>query len=314
MDMKKSLLAAVIVASLMPMGSLALAVETTVQEPSRAQTEETLSLLYRNSLESRWTLKSTSSSSSRVEYFSKLFLQRKSPYLVDPLGEGETGELSRKPLYRFDGFDCTTFVETVLALSLSQSPEEFRRTIDQIRYKDGRVSYETRNHFSSIDWIPNNTHAGFVKDITGSIAGAQTKWSQTWIEKDQWFRFKGEAYEHLGRQFGKVLAEIPYVAKEDLLANPDLVKRIPSGTIFHVVRPNWDLRKAIGTKLDVSHQGFLIREKGVLYMIHASNGASRDGSDNEKRVKKEPLTEYVQRVMMASPSTAGMNLLSVQGR
>lgn len=250
---------------------------------------------------------------TRVVWYSSQFLREQSPYIVDPLGDGSFSGLSPGPLYRFDGFDCTTFVETVMALALSSSVEQFRHKMNQIRYRHGEVSYATRNHFPSIDWIPNNTRAGFVSDITNRVAAAKTRWSQTWIEKGEWFRRKGPQFEEVGRQFKTELGRIPYISKEDLLAYPQLLERIPSGTIFHVVRPNWNLKSTIGTQLDVSHMGFLIRENGVLYMVHASNGASRDGSDESKRVKKEPLRNYVGRVMMGSPSTAGINLLEIRG-
>lgn len=247
----------------------------------------------------------------RIEFYAKYFLKRKSPYLVNPLGEGPAGEFEKGPLYRFDGFDCTTFVETVLALAKTQSVDEFKVMMNRIRYKDGRVSYESRNHFPSIDWIPNNIRAGFVKDITAEVGGVNVKVAQTWIEKDMWLQMKGDAYQKLSRQFKKELGEISYVAKEDLLAQPTLLERIPSGSIFHVVRPNWDLRNAIGTQLDVSHEGFLIRENGVLYMIHASNGV-RDGSDDYRGVKREPLLAYIERVMKGSSSMAGLNILQVR--
>lgn len=247
----------------------------------------------------------------RLAFFAHVFFNKKSPYLADPLGEGERGEISKAPLYRFDAFDCTTFVETVLALTLASSPEDFRIRINQIRYKDGVISYQTRNHFSSLDWIPNNIKNGFVKDVTGAIAGKHTKWSQTWIDKGEWLKRKGPQYEGMSLEFKPALAQLPYISKEDILASSELVERIPSGSIFHVIRPNWDLKKAIGTQLDVSHMGFLVREQGVLYMIHASNGASRDGSDGALRVKKERFLEYVQRVMMSSSTTAGINVLAI---
>lgn len=296
--MKRSLLQSVLVSSLIlgmvPVRALA----------EGAGAEQRLQSLYTSSAQLQ--------GKDRVSMYALQFLSEKSPYIVDPLGEGRDGDVSQGPLYRFDGFDCTTFVETVLALALSSTPEQFRVRMNQIRYEKAVVSYETRNHFPSVDWIPNNIENGFVKDITGSIAGSKTKWSQTWIEKDLWFAKKGESFVGMSRHFKPELGQLPYIAKEDLLKNPELMDKIPSGTIFHVVRPNWDLRKAIGTKLDVSHMGFLIREKGVLYMVHASNGASRDGSDDDKRVKKESLYGYVERVMMASPTTAGINVLAVR--
>lgn len=282
---------------------------TSVGSWASAQDERVLGALYNSSV-----IKADDSESvtARVSAYAHYFLAQKSPYIVDPLGEGEKGEFSQKPLYRFDGFDCTTFVETVLALSFSHSPLEFKSTLNKIRYKNGVVSYETRNHFPSVDWIPNNTKAGFVKDITGEIGGNATRWSQTWIEKDNWFSMKGVDYKKVAARMGKTLGRLPYLGKEDLRANPALMERIPDVAIFHVVRPNWNLKKAIGTELDVSHEGFLIRENGVVYMIHASNGLGRDGSDNYKGVKKEALLSYIERVMMSSPSMAGINILRIQ--
>lgn len=247
----------------------------------------------------------------RAVHFANIFLHNKTPYVADPLGEGPKGEISQAPLYRFDAFDCTTFVETVMALALSTTPAEFKARMNQIRYKDGAVNYVMRNHFTSVDWIPNNQAYGFVKDITLQVAGSHTKWSQTWIDKAGWYAKKGEEFKELGAGIPQTLAQIAYIAKEDLLNINGLEDRIPSGSIFNLVRPNWDLVKAAGTRLDVSHQGFLIREDGVLYMVHASNGAGRDGSDNYMGVKKESLKSYITRVMLSRETMAGFNILAL---
>lgn len=256
------------------------------------------------------TLK-TLSVRERAVFYAYLFLNNKTPYVADPLGEGPAGAIAKGPLYRFDGFDCTTFVETVMALSLSRNPEEFKSRINQIRYKNAAVSYETRNHFTSVDWIPNNVASGFVKDITVETAGINTKWSQTWIDKAGWYAKKGEEYQDIGEDIPLTLAQLPYIGKEDLLNKPELINKIPSGSIFNLVRPNWDLTKAAGTHMDVSHQGYLIRENGVLYMVHASNGMGRDGSDNYMGVKKEALASYISRVMLSKASMAGFNILAL---
>ncbi len=97
-----------------------------------ASSELTLQYLY--------SLPASGSMSSRVEFYARVFADQKIPYMVDPLGEGERGEFNNKPLYRFDGFDCTTFVETVIALALSRNADEFKDKINRVRYKDGIVS------------------------------------------------------------------------------------------------------------------------------------------------------------------------------
>lgn len=248
--------------------------------------------------------------SEQIHFFANLFYQYQTPYLADPLGEAEQGDISSGPLYRFDGFDCTTFVETMMALSLARDASDFRKLMNRIRYEAGVVSFFNRNHFPTLDWIPNNVRAGFVRDVTSAITSAPQE-SLTYIEKDNWYLKKG--LKNLALREKKSWARVRYIAKEDLL-NEKLLSRIPSGAIFNVVRPAWDLKEAVGTALDVSHQGFVVRENGETYIIHASNGRGRDGQDDSMRVKKDLLREYVEQVMMNSPTTAGMNFLTIAAR
>jgi hypothetical protein len=247
------------------------------------------------------------STAEQIRFFANIFYQHKTPYLVDPLGEADYGDISSRPLYRFDGFDCTTFVETTMALSLARDPSEFRKLMNRIRYKAGVVSYFNRNHFSTLDWIPNNERAGFVRDVTSQVTSPRQ--SLTYIEKDNWYLKKG--LMTFTPHPKKSWAQVTYIAKEDL-RKAEVLARIPSGSIFNVVRPEWDLKDVAGTALDVSHQGFVVREKGQVYIIHASNGRARDGRDDSMRVKKDLLREYVEQVMMNSDTTAGMNFLSVR--
>jgi len=91
------------------------------------------------------------------------------PFLEAPLGEGPGSRYDAGPLSRLDGFDCTTFVETVLALARSRAVREFEKTLIQIRYRGGKVGFAQRNHFPCVDWIPENTRQGVVTDITATI-------------------------------------------------------------------------------------------------------------------------------------------------
>ena len=111
----------------------------------------------------------TASLAQRVEAISALFLGV--PYKLGPLGEGPDGEFDRDPLIRFDAFDCTTFIETVMALALDRDLGAAARTLQKIRYKDGQIGYATRNHFIELDWVPNNVRAGYLHDITAEVAG-----------------------------------------------------------------------------------------------------------------------------------------------
>jgi len=67
-------------------------------------------------------------------------------------------------------YDCTTFVETVSALAKSESMADFYKNVVAIRYKDSNPTYLSRNHFPEADWIPNNSKAGILRDVTVEIA------------------------------------------------------------------------------------------------------------------------------------------------
>lgn len=88
------------------------------------------------------------------------------PYARGPLGEGPDGEYDTDPLADFARVDCVTFVEQTLALAAARSYDEAVSTLQQIRYKDGLISYEARNHFMVTDWIANNH---FCRDVTGAL-------------------------------------------------------------------------------------------------------------------------------------------------
>ena len=122
--------------SVVPLGQFQPASNTRIQEELRRIHQQTASL------------------PQRVEAVSELFLG--APYKHGALGEGPDGEFDRDPLIRFDAFDCTTFVETVMALSLDSDLNSAMRTLQKIRYKDGQIGYATRNHFIELDWVPNN--------------------------------------------------------------------------------------------------------------------------------------------------------------
>src|SRR5947207_2852700 len=95
------------------------------------------------------------------------------PYLSNPLGGGpDAAELLA---IRFDGFDCVTYVETVLALARSHAVDEFGDALREMRYAGGRVDWRRRNHYMA-DWVKQNRRRGIVKDITtGPRAIARTR-------------------------------------------------------------------------------------------------------------------------------------------
>jgi len=106
----------------------------------------------------------------RIDRISELFLSR--AYIEGSLGGG--AELPEELRVSLNAFDCVTFIETVLALALARTIDEFIDTIRRIRYEDGEIDWFRRNHYM-VDWASNNEQSGFVKNITfGSDAVEKT--------------------------------------------------------------------------------------------------------------------------------------------
>ncbi len=215
-------------------------------------------------------------------------------YSEGALGEGGMGKYDQNPLYRFDYFDCETYVDTVMALALAKDLSDFKNKINQIRYKKGNVSFIHRNHFPSADWIPNNKRNGYIRELSYFIAGKKTRISRTQINKRNWYRnltsdriqipYLGaqekEARLLLLKKEGEALFEnknvsISYIPVFDLLRNPGLRKRIPSGSLVFFVGHDAYLSSRIGTSMNVLHMGFAIWNNGQLYCRMASSKAGR---------------------------------------
>lgn len=229
--------------------------------------------------------------SRRVEAVSERFLG--TPYKLGPLGEGPDGRFDRDPLVRFDEFDCTTFVETVMALSLESDLSAAEDTLQKIRYKDGQVGYATRNHFTELDWVPHNVWAGYLRDITSEVAGSDAVEVAKTISKRQWYEkktladFKGRfsedekrralpEWQALGAQFQDERAALTILP---MAALRRALPRIPSGTIANLVRTDQPDKETM-----VSHQVFLIKKKDGWYV--------RQASSRHHVVEDEPLDAY----------------------
>lgn len=85
------------------------------------------------------------------------------PYIYNPLvGSSTEPEVL---VTRMDGFDCTTYLQTVLAIALSKTLDEFLNNLREIRYRDGKISYQTRLHYT-INWAAYQISRGLLTDLT----------------------------------------------------------------------------------------------------------------------------------------------------
>lgn len=257
---------------------------------------------------------------NRLDAFSKMFIGR--PYgFGGPLGEGPDGRYDQDPLYRFDTFDCTTYVETMTSLALSRSVDEFEKTINDIRYDNGEVDYLKRNHFTDLWWIPRNIANGMLTDITKALGGSRVLIASAEINLPGWLtkihpeeivvpnaspEERNSLLEELrgmSRNYSPETATVPYVEINWILKNPSWVNNIPHGTIVNYVRPNWDLSQEYGTHQNISHQAFLFWKGKVLYQRHASTA-------NPKEVFELPFLDYI-RKFENHPTLKGIHLMKV---
>jgi hypothetical protein len=209
-----------------------------------------------------------------------------------PLGEGPSGKYDQDPLYRFDTFDCTTYVETIMALAHARDVDEFEMHINNIRYKDGVIDYLERNHFTDLQWIPFNTLNGYLREINAEIAPEFLMVAQALVNFPGWLRshkieqivvpgVSDSERENLlmelkseARNYSEEYARVSYIPIKDILARPEILKPIPHGALVNFVRPNWDLTDVAGTHQNISHQGFLFWTGKNLFLRHASTSGT----------------------------------------
>lgn len=234
------------------------------------------------------------------------------PYKLGPMGEGPKGEFDRDPDHSFERLDCTTFVEETMALSLRPRLPEALKTLQKIRYKDGKVAFQSRNHFTSVDWNPRNEEAGYLRDVTREVAGDKTVVLTKTIKKRDWYAamstdaFKGsftdvERLARLpklraaGEKMADETATLPVLPLSEL---PAALPRIPSGTLANLVRADDPTKPDL-----VSHQFLFVRKDGALFVRHAAYG---------KEVQDVPALEYFYRYWNSKWPVVGVNLLELR--
>ncbi|QLG47229.1 DUF1460 domain-containing protein [Costertonia aggregata] len=206
------------------------------------------------------------------------------PYVAKTLEIGENETL----VINLQGLDCTTFVENVLAFSRMLKNEQtsftdFTKTIETIRYKNGKLSgYASRLHYFS-EWIANNAIKGIVNDITSEIGGKPITKDINFMSthRDLYpFLSDDENYEKIKASENYLNTEsICVLAQAEIEANEHLIQ---SGDIIA-------LTTAI-KGLDITHTGIATREAdGRIYLLHAS-------TVGEVVVSKLPLADYLKKV------------------
>ena len=219
------------------------------------------------------------------------------PYVLSPLGEGRGQDAD--PRLRFDAFDCTTFVETALALARCDELDAIRGVLDGIRYTGGRVGFVHRRHLMMSQWIPELVEEGWLVDVTAEVGGHATRYKTIRMTRRRWRRRRVARSLVLPQEVVPTgTFSLPVLPIADALERRDT---IPPGTVVNVVRGNWKRSPDL-----VTHQGLVLRSPvdGSLVVRHASPVF--------RRVVDEPLVRLLTRYLRPRKwPIIGVNLLRV---
>jgi hypothetical protein len=196
--------------------------------------------------------------------------------------------------------DCTTFVETVLALSRTvrdkeATYEKFLEQLKYIRYRDGVITdYSSRLHYTT-DWIYENEQKGIVKNVTREAGGVPHKVTLYIMSTnhDKYKQLKGKP--GLTEKIRNIEAE---ASKRDNY-------RIPANEIEKNSKSyrNGDIVGFV-TKtpgIDISHVGFIFHDKGKLTFIHASSVQKKVVVEQESLMNYAVKSKNGNGIMVARP-------------
>lgn len=201
---------------------------------------------------------------NRISVISEYLLQ--TPYGESTLiGSPEEDE---RLVINLEQVDCFTFIDYVQAMAMSCSFYKFKKNLGMIRYKQGKISYKTRNHFFT-DWKFFNDWC--INDVTEALAGGSIQR----VTKN--LNLKGDGTRFLP-DIEPCEREILYLPREAITES--VIKELRSGD-YAGIYSELD-------GLDVSHVGIVIKKDGKTYLRHASS------QGQYRRVVDELLGEYLQ--------------------
>jgi hypothetical protein len=178
------------------------------------------------------------SAGGRIDLHSRHFLGH--PYKPNPLiGSADTAEVFTAS---FDGFDCVTYIETVVALARASNVDDFIEWLRKLRYERGRIEWKRRNHYMTF-WIRNNMRNGTIKQVAMPAVPTLTR----------------ERVLNVVPGLDPQRTRVKCVPKR---AVPRLERHLQTGDLIFFV----STRK----HLDVFHAGIIVRDGKKISMRHAS--------------------------------------------
>lgn len=190
-----------------------------------------------------------------------------------------------KIVINLKGLDCTTFVESVLSITLTLKQgglklDALAATLESMRYIDGKnIGYGSRLHYFS-DWIFENEKAGRLIHLSKSLGGIKSPNVPSFMSTNPNLYPQLAEPKNLSliKEREAILAsrETYYIPKEKIHVIESLLQ---NGDIIAITTP-------IKT-LDVGHVGFALEQDGRIHLMHASSVSKK------VEISKLPLQEFL---------------------
>jgi Protein of unknown function (DUF1460) len=205
-------------------------------------------------------------------------------YQLFVLGEFPFELTDPDPLYNLRASDCVTFVEQTYAMALSQNWPSFFKTLQRIRYRDGIIGFETRNHFTEADWNVNN--AWLFSDVSAALAPKAAEPMKSSIDRAAFFKKAGiDRHDPIQIVEGSYIPRGPIESILPLLQDGDVIEFVREG----------------GGYKSVTHLGLIAHDAhGGVTLIHSGKPA----------VQELPLADYLTR----RPAFCGIKVLRARAK
>ena len=233
-------------------------------------------------------------------FFAKKFIGR--PYVASTL-EGDANE---RLVVNTRQLDCTTLVESVVALTLCAQSRQYtyfayKHALVDLRYRGGVIhGYPSRLHYFT-EWITDNTRAGVVSEVQSpnppftAVQTVKVNYMSTHPQSYQALREHPEFVSAISQMERQVSgAKYRYIPKKDVGNSALLRKAVRDGDIIAITckKPG----------LDIAHLGFAVWQKDGLHLLNASMV--------HKKVVLEPMTLY--KYLQKHPSHTGIRIIRIK--
>lgn len=201
--------------------------------------------------------------------------------------------------------DCTTFVETVTALTLCAyrhlyTWRDYLNALVEMRYRDNVIdTYTSRIHYFT-EWITSNIKKGIVTEVQepdppfSAVQQVSVSYMSSHPESYKALQQHPEYVDEIRQMEQRVTGGcFRYIPKDAVKNTRQLRKAVSDGDIIAITCKKQGL--------DIAHLGFAVWKHGELHLLNASQ--------LHKRVVEEPMTLY--QYLQKHPSHTGIRIIRI---